>query len=85
VLVWKIDRFGRSRKHLVNALADRDSYCVAFVSLKDKFDLSTPSRHRIGRPFVCTHEKWNNDCSFGARQPEEQFDAVDQDSEGLVF
>jgi DNA invertase Pin-like site-specific DNA recombinase len=43
VLVWKIDRFGRSLKHLVNALADLDAYCVAFVSLKDNLDLSTPS------------------------------------------
>jgi DNA invertase Pin-like site-specific DNA recombinase len=43
VLVWKIDRFGRSLKHLVNALADLDAYGVAFVSLKDNLDLSTPS------------------------------------------
>ena len=43
VLVWKIDRFGRSLKHLVNALADLDAYAVAFVSLKDNLDLSTPS------------------------------------------
>ncbi|MGA2985372.1 MAG: recombinase family protein, partial [Terriglobia bacterium] len=43
VLVWKIDRFGRSLKHLVNALADLDAYGVAFVSLKDNIDLSTPS------------------------------------------
>lgn len=43
VLVWKIDRFGRSLKHLVNALADLDAYGVAFVSLRDSLDLSTPS------------------------------------------
>ncbi len=43
VLVWKIDRFGRSLKHLVNALADLEAYGVAFVSLKDNLDLSTPS------------------------------------------
>ena len=35
VLVWKIDRFGRSLKHLVNALADLTGWKVAFVSLKD--------------------------------------------------
>jgi site-specific DNA recombinase len=35
VLVWKVDRFGRSLKHLVNALADLDSYGVAFVSLRE--------------------------------------------------
>src|SRR6201987_4943429 len=43
VLVWKIDRFGRSLKLLVNALADLDSYGIAFVSLRDNLDLSTPS------------------------------------------
>ena len=43
VLCWKIDRFGRSLKHLVNALADLDSYGIAFVSLRDSLDLSTPS------------------------------------------
>lgn len=43
VLCWKVDRFGRSLKHLVNALADLDSYSVAFVSLRDNLDLSTPS------------------------------------------
>jgi DNA invertase Pin-like site-specific DNA recombinase len=43
VLCWKVDRFGRSLRHLVNALADLDSYGVAFVSLNDNLDLSTPS------------------------------------------
>jgi DNA invertase Pin-like site-specific DNA recombinase len=43
VLCWKVDRFGRSLKHLVNALANLDSYGVAFVSLRDNLDLSTPS------------------------------------------
>jgi DNA invertase Pin-like site-specific DNA recombinase len=43
VLCWKIDRFGRSLKHLVNALADLGGYGIAFVSLGDNLDLSTPS------------------------------------------
>jgi DNA invertase Pin-like site-specific DNA recombinase len=43
VLVWKIDRFGRSLKHLVNALADLAAYGVAFISFRDNLDLSTPS------------------------------------------
>src|SRR5664279_1000314 len=43
VLVWKIDRFGRSLKHLVNALADLCAYVVAFISFRDNLDLSTPS------------------------------------------
>ena len=43
VLVWKIDRYGRSLKHLVNALADLNAYGVAFISFRDNLDLSTPS------------------------------------------
>ena len=43
VAVWKIDRFGRSLKHLVNALAEFESLGIAFVSLKDSLDLTTPS------------------------------------------
>ncbi len=43
VLVWKIDRFGRSLKHLVNALADLSVYGISFISLRDNLDLSTPS------------------------------------------
>jgi DNA invertase Pin-like site-specific DNA recombinase len=43
VLVWKLDRFGRSLKHLVTAIADFEALGVAFVSLRDNLDLSTPS------------------------------------------
>src|SRR5215472_620021 len=43
VLVWKLDRFGRSLQHLVNALAELEARGVAFVSLRDNLDLSTPS------------------------------------------
>jgi DNA invertase Pin-like site-specific DNA recombinase len=43
VLVWKIDRFGRSLKHLVNALAELAALGIAFISLRDNIDLSTPS------------------------------------------
>ena len=43
VLVWKLDRFGRSLCHLVNALAELEALGVAFVSLRDNLDLTTPS------------------------------------------
>src|SRR5208283_3410437 len=43
VLVWKIDRWGRSLTHLVNSLADLAAYGVAFISFRDNLDLSTPS------------------------------------------
>src|ERR1700682_1822723 len=43
VLVWKLDRFGRSLRHLVNSLAELEALGVAFVSLRDNLALSTPS------------------------------------------
>ena len=43
VVTWKLDRWSRSLKHLVNSLADLDAYGVAFVSLRDNLDLSSPS------------------------------------------
>ncbi len=43
ILCWKLDRFGRSLKHLVTAISELQSVGVAFVSLKDSFDLSTPA------------------------------------------
>jgi DNA invertase Pin-like site-specific DNA recombinase len=43
ILVWKLDRFGRSLRHLVNALAELEAVGVAFISLRDNLDLATPS------------------------------------------
>jgi DNA invertase Pin-like site-specific DNA recombinase len=43
VLVWKLDRFGRSLRHLVNTLAELEARGIAFVSFRDNLDLSTPS------------------------------------------
>lgn len=43
LLVWKIDRLGRSLKHLVVTLADLSAVGVSFVSFRDNLDLSTPS------------------------------------------
>lgn len=43
LLVWKLDRFGRSLKHLVSALGEFEALGIAFVSLRDSFDLTTPA------------------------------------------
>jgi len=43
LLVWKVDRLGRSLKHLVNTIAELDAVGVSFVSLKDNLDFSTPA------------------------------------------
>jgi DNA invertase Pin-like site-specific DNA recombinase len=42
VVVWRLDRFGRSLRHLQNAIAELHGAGVSFVSLKDGFDLTTP-------------------------------------------
>jgi DNA invertase Pin-like site-specific DNA recombinase len=43
VIVWKLDRWGRSLKHIVNSLADLESLGVSFISLRDNLDLTTAS------------------------------------------
>ena len=43
ILCWKLDRLGRSLKHLVTTIEDLEAYGVAFISLRDNLDLSTPS------------------------------------------
>ena len=43
IAVWKLDRFGRSLRHLVEALGELKAVGVAFVSLRDNLDLSTPA------------------------------------------
>jgi putative DNA-invertase from lambdoid prophage Rac len=48
VMVWKLDRWGRSTADLVSSIRDLDESGVTFVSLKDGIDLST-SAGRLGR------------------------------------
>jgi DNA invertase Pin-like site-specific DNA recombinase len=41
IIVWKLDRFGRSLKQLVVALDELSSLGIGFVSLQDSLDFST--------------------------------------------
>lgn len=43
VLVWRLDRFGRSLQDLINALNELNALDVGFVSLNESLDLTTPS------------------------------------------
>ena len=43
IAVWKLDRWARSLRFLVVSLADLQALGVAFISLRDNLDLSTPS------------------------------------------
>jgi DNA invertase Pin-like site-specific DNA recombinase len=41
IIVWKLDRFGRSLKQLVTALDELSSLGVGFISYQDNLDLTT--------------------------------------------
>ena len=43
IIVWRLDRFGRSLPHLVTTLQELQDLGVAFVSLKESLDFSTAS------------------------------------------
>lgn len=43
VVVWKFDRFARSVSHLLRALETFDSLGIAFVSLSEQIDTTTPA------------------------------------------
>ena len=59
IVVWKLDRWGRSLKHLINTLSELQSLGVAFVSYSENLDLSTPAGkmmfHIIGA--MCEFER----------------------------
>lgn len=43
VVVWKLDRLGRSLAHLLHLLNDFTALGVSFVSLREAIDLTTPT------------------------------------------
>jgi len=43
LLIWKLDRFGRSLRHLLNSLAEFDALGISFVSLTNAIDTTTPA------------------------------------------
>jgi DNA invertase Pin-like site-specific DNA recombinase len=47
VIVWKFDRFARSVSHLLRALENFNALGVAFVSLSEQMDTTTPTGKMI--------------------------------------
>jgi len=43
IIVWKLDRFSRSLRHLVNTLNDLQSLGIDFVSYSEHLDFTTPT------------------------------------------
>ena len=42
VVVWRLDRLGRSLRHLIDVVADLERRGVGFVSLTESLDTTTP-------------------------------------------
>ena len=42
IIVWKLDRFGRSLKQLVTVLDELSNLGIGFISYQDNLDLTTP-------------------------------------------
>jgi DNA invertase Pin-like site-specific DNA recombinase len=47
IVVWKIDRLGRSVAHLLHILTELQSLGIAFVSLQEAIDTSTPAGRMV--------------------------------------
>jgi DNA invertase Pin-like site-specific DNA recombinase len=47
VVVWRFDRFARSVSHLLRALETFNALGIAFVSLSEQMDTTTPARKMV--------------------------------------
>src|SRR5687768_9026876 len=43
IVVWRLDRFGRNLRHLVNSIEELAATGVAFVSMGESIDTSSPT------------------------------------------
>jgi DNA invertase Pin-like site-specific DNA recombinase len=61
VLVWRLDRWGRSVTDLLVTLQELEHLGVGFVSLTEALDLTTPAGRRglPGRAIEQEKERWN--------------------------
>ena len=71
ILVWRLDRWGRSVADLVGSLAELEAVGVAFVSVTEALDLTTPA----GRAMAAIHDMKKLDiealqAAFDAVPPE---------------
>jgi len=62
LVVWRLDRLGRSLPHLVETVRQLEEHGVGFKSLQEAIDTTTPGGrlvfHIVGYPFHCrTHSK----------------------------
>ena len=51
VVVWRLDRLGRSLRHLIDVMSDLDRRGVALASLRESIDTSTPGGRLVFHVF----------------------------------
>ncbi len=51
VVVWRLDRLGRSLRHLIETVADLEHRGVAFVGVTESIDTSTPAGRLVFHVF----------------------------------
>lgn len=56
LVVWRLDRLGRSLKHLVNVIGDLEERGVGFRSLHESIDTTTPAGKLIFHVFAALAE-----------------------------
>ena len=56
VLVWKLDRLGRSLRHLVNTLAEFEALGIGLVSMRESLDPTTPMGRMMFGMVACLAE-----------------------------
>ena len=56
IVIWKLDRIGRSLKHLVNLIDDLSDRQVGLISLNDPIDTTTAQGRLIFGIFACVAE-----------------------------
>jgi DNA invertase Pin-like site-specific DNA recombinase len=49
-VVWRLDRLGRGLKHLIELIASLEERQIAFRSLRESIDTTTPARRLAGWP-----------------------------------
>ena len=56
VMVWRLDRLGRSLRHLIDAVADLERRGVTLVSLTEQIDTSSPGGRLVFHVFAAMAE-----------------------------
>jgi DNA invertase Pin-like site-specific DNA recombinase len=49
LVVWRLDRLGRSLKHLIELVTELEEKGIGFKSIKESMDTSTPNELVLGK------------------------------------